>query len=188
MKRQRGVTFIGMVIIAGIGVVSAIGFFARHEMRRLAALSLLALAGIVVLNLVLDLNSNEVRQSFFGKVARSVEELSVDEYSDLRSINLNWRGYETSRAFGTYTSGDPLQLLTGQGFGAQVDLGLFMPLGTSGGHRENLRFVPVLHNGYAYLLVKGGPLAIVLFAYAMMWLYMIGKNKAHGNAGGSRAS
>ena len=171
-----------MVIIAAIGVAAAFGFFARQELPRTVALAIAALAAIVVLNLSLDLNSDDVRQSFLGKIARSVEELSVDETSDIRSINLNWRGYETSRAFSTYAAGNPVQWLTGQGFGKQVDLGLFMPLGTSSGFVENIRFAPVLHNGYAYLLVKGGPISIALFMYSMIWLYRVGRKRASGPA------
>lgn len=175
-----------MVLIAGIGVISAAGFFARREVRRLSAVALLAVVGIATLNATLDLGSDETRQSFLGKIARSVEELTVDEYSDLRSINLNWRGYETARAVRTYLGGTPVQLIAGQGFGAQVDLGLFMPLSSSGGVRERIRFAPILHNGFAYLLVKAGPVAIVLFGYSMFGLYKVGRGGA-GYAGAGTA-
>ena len=167
-----------MVIMAGIGAMSAAGFFARRELRRMIGLIVIVLAAMLALNATLDLNSDEARESFLGKIAKSVEELTVDEYSDLRSINLNWRGYETSRAMRFYVSGSPVQLLTGQGFGAQVDLGLFMPLSTSSGRIERIRLVPILHNGYAYLLVKGGPISVALFAYAIVWLYLVGRRNA----------
>lgn len=54
-----------------------------------------------------------------------------------------------------------------------------MPLGSSSGGRERIRFAPVLHNGFAYLLVKSGPISIVLFAYSMTWLYGVGRRRAN---------
>ena len=37
------------------------------------------------------------------------------------------------------------------------------------------RFIPILHNGYAYLLVKGGAVAVILFGYVLLWLYRVGR-------------
>lgn len=90
-------------------------------------------------------------------------------------------GYETSRALETYTSGTPVQVLLGQGFGKQLDLDLFIALGWGDtGERERIHFAPILHNGYAYLLFKAGPISLVMVAYALAWLYVTGRRKAGG--------
>jgi hypothetical protein len=131
---------------------------------------------IGTLHMVVDTDTAEAKRSFVGKLARSIDEMSVHEYYDLRSINENWRGYETAKALTLYRSGSALQLLFGYGFGAQVDVGLFMKLGSPQDRHGLERSIPILHNGYAYLLVKGGAVAVGLFLSAMAWLYLPGRS------------
>jgi hypothetical protein len=112
-------------------------------------------------------------------MAHSFEELSIQDYQDRKSIMTNWRGYETSRALHTYLAGSPVKLITGRGFGTQVDLGLFIALGTgTTGERVRINYAPILHNGYVYLLVKAGPIAVALALYALAWLYRTGRRHA----------
>jgi len=168
-----------MLMVAAIGVLAAFGLFARRRWSRVAVVIAVGLVSIAALRLSVDVESSAAQRSFLGKIARSVDELTVSEYTDLRSININWRGYETARALRTYRDGSPAQWLLGQGFGAQVDLGLFMPLGTGArGERVPVRFVPILHNGYAYLLVKGGIVAVALYLYFLFWLFRVGSRSA----------
>ncbi len=146
--------------------------------RTLRAL-LVAGAGLAALLLVLNaaIGSGlglDDKDSFVSKLARSVQELWVSDYTDLRSINENWRGYETSRALKEFADGTPLQWVVGQGFGAKVDLGLAMRLGgataaTGAVYSE----VPVLHNGYAYLLVKTGLVGVLAYLLSLGLLYRI---------------
>ncbi len=165
-----------MMIVAIIGVLAAAGIFARREWQRIVIIAVSGLLVIYVSNLSVDVDSREVQHTFVGKIARSLDEISVQEYTDFKSINENWRGYETARALKLYSSGSPVEWLFGRGFGAQVDLGLAMPLGGGAGEQRELkRFIPILHNGYAYLLVKGGAVAILLFGYVLSWLYSVGR-------------
>lgn len=138
---------------------------------------------LLVLNVTIDSALELDKQSFASKLARSVEELWVSDYTDLRSINENWRGYETSRALKEYADGTPLQWVVGKGFGAKVDLGLAMRLGgataaTGAVYSE----VPVLHNGYAYLLVKTGLLGVLGYLLSLALLYRIAERR--GSVGG----
>lgn len=96
--------------------------------------------------------------TFRGKIARSLRELKVKEYSNFRDINLNWRGYETKKAIETYNSGTLLKKMFGQGFGALVDLKMEMELAG-----EKFTKIPILHNGYAYILVKTGIAGIICY-------------------------
>ncbi|MBY0579659.1 MAG: hypothetical protein K2P57_11510 [Burkholderiales bacterium] len=96
--------------------------------------------------------------SMLDKFLFSFQEIRVVDYRSMSMINEHWRGYETARALYTYSLGTPLQYLIGGGFGANVDLGLFMDLGG-----ERIRFAPILHNGYMYLLVKTGMIGLFLY-------------------------
>ncbi|MBC7490512.1 MAG: O-antigen ligase family protein [Glaciimonas sp.] len=166
-------------LVAIIGVMAAVGIFTGKEVFRVAVVILIGAVLIVILRLSINTNSPDATKSFLGKVARSTEELTVENYDDLKSININWRGYETSRALIYYSSGNPMNWLVGYGFGAQVDLGLMMPLGSGPrGERTPIQFVPILHNGFAYLLVKGGAIAVCLFMSVIIWLYLLGRRSA----------
>jgi len=125
---------------------------------------------------VADLDSSEARSSFLGKMARSVEELWISDYSDMKSISDNWRGYETAQALKQYANGTPLNWLAGQGFGTLVKLGVGMRLGGSGDDagRTLYHAIPVLHNGYAYLLIKGGAIAVAAYLAFLAMLWRIG--------------
>ena len=172
-----------MLIVILISGLASSGVFARREWLRIGLGLTIALLAIVMLRAIVDIDSSDATKSFVGKLARSTEELTVNEYADLKSINLNWRGYETARALNYYSSGDPLEMLFGYGFGAQLDIGLLMPLGSGpSGERILVRYVPILHNGYAYLLLKGGLAALALFGYALVWLYRLGRRGAAGKS------
>ena len=62
-----------------------------------------------------------------------------------------------------------MQYLFGQGFGTLIDLGLYIPLGD-----EVIRFAPILHNGYMYLLVKTGVIGVLIYLVFLYKLVRIG--------------
>lgn len=101
--------------------------------------------------------------SLSDKFLHSVQEIRVKDYVSIAEINQNWRGYETARALRTFRQGTPAEYIVGQGFGALVDLGLAMPLGA-----EKIRFAPVLHNGYMYVLVKTGVAGLLLYLLTLV--------------------
>lgn len=108
---------------------------------------------------------NEVG-TFRSKLTRSFTEVTVSNYGDEKSINDNWRGFETYRALETFSSGNVMHKIFGQGFGALTDLGFYMPLG-----EQHFRYIPVLHNGYAYILIKAGIIGV--FLYFIFYLKII---------------
>lgn len=165
-----------VMIVTLVGCMSALGFFAKKELQHISLVGAAAAVILIVLNLSLDVSDREVQHTFAGKLARSMDEISVQEYTDFKSINENWRGFETARALKLYCAGNPFQWLFGYGFGQQVDLGLAMPLGSSAGGEGTLkRYIPILHNGYAYLLVKGGAMSVLLYIYVLAYLYLVGR-------------
>ncbi len=164
-----------MSVVVVVGLLAMAGFLVRREWLRVGAAALAGVLALLALNLVIDTSSTEAKRSFLGKLARSVDELEMRDFSR-GQIDDNWRGYETHRAVQTWSAGGPWQQVVGRGFGAQVDLGLFQNL--SRNPRDAVRFIPVLHNGYAYVLVKTGLVGIALYLAALGWLYSVGRRQA----------
>ncbi|MBY0579219.1 MAG: O-antigen ligase family protein [Burkholderiales bacterium] len=134
--------------------------------RRRVVLLIAGMASLVVIGMSLPV-AQEIgwNATLIDKALYSLQEMRVMNYVSLASINEHWRGYETLRALYTYSLGTPLQYLIGGGFGTNVDLGFFINLGG-----ERMRFAPILHNGYMYLLVKTG--MVGLFFYLLL-LYRV---------------
>jgi O-antigen ligase len=131
-----------------------------------AAFRIAIAAGVFI---VIGIISNEVYTAetetnpdltLVGKIMYSMKELQISDYEDIVEINRNWRGFESYLALQTYASGSSADYLFGKGFGTNVELGFTMTL-----MEEEFDRIPVLHNGYLYLLVKTG--AIGLLAYLL---------------------
>jgi len=100
------------------------------------------------------------RMNMFGKIAHSIEEISVSDYATEEKINQNWRGYESYKAILTFTQGSALEQVIGRGLGALIDLGIHMQLS-----EITYRYIPILHNGYLYILVKAGLMGLLLYVW-----------------------
>jgi hypothetical protein len=165
-----------LMVVMLIGGLAVGGFFARREWLRLGLLIVMVISVLVVLQDTVDTTSVQAKHSFVGKLARSLDELETTERMSKRQIDDNWRGYETARGLATWRSGNAAQLLVGQGFGAQVDLGLFQNLTRN--PRDAVRYIPVFHNGYIYVLVKTGLVGLLLYAAALASIYVHGRRHA----------
>ncbi len=108
---------------------------------------------------------------FLNKVANSGSEVKVRAYETFQDINNNWRGYEAYRATKTYEGYSTLDKIFGGGGGALVDLGFAMQLSTA----QAFQYIPIMHNGYMYLLVKTGIAGLVLFALLVLQLLVLGR-------------
>jgi len=101
-----------------------------------------------------------LKGSVVGRLAYSIDEIAISDYSTAENISRNWRGFESYRALLTYSQGSVLEQVGGKGFGALVDLGIQIQLGS-----EIFRYIPKLHNGYLYLLVKTGLIGLLLYIW-----------------------
>jgi hypothetical protein len=147
------------LMVAIILCFSLLGWVSRINRRFVLAITLIML-GYIAFAVVTPENETG---TFRSKIVRSVTEVAVSDYLDMSDIQNNWRGFETYKAVETYLSGNTQQYVLGQGFGALVDLGFYMPLGGEGD--VSFRYVPITHNGYVYILVKVGLLGLVCYAY-----------------------
>ncbi len=114
-------------------------------------------------------------ETFRGKIARSVREVVAKEYTNYKDITINWRGHETWKALETFRSGNVRQKILGHGFGALVKLDMTMILAG-----EEFTEIPILHNGYAYILVKTGILGII--CYLLYYIILLYRSRPSANS------
>lgn len=145
------------IVIAIIFLLSLWGVLSRVNLRLILVIVVLSAGFVTIIATVPEGETGTLR----SKLARSVTEVAVSNYEDLTDINTNWRGFETYRALLSFSSSSVAQQILGQGFGALVDIGFDMEFVRVG---VQLRYIPILHNGYAYILIKAGMLGVLLYA------------------------
>ncbi|WP_446745440.1 O-antigen ligase family protein [Silvibacterium acidisoli] len=116
------------------------------------------------------LSTPAATQSFFEKSMNTGHEVELQSYDTMAEINDNWRGFEGYKAFEAYNDFSWPEKIIGGGFGTLVNIGFSMNLGGP----EEMQELPVLHNGYLYLLVKTGVLGIVIFFAYLVYLTRLG--------------
>jgi len=168
------------LVVVGIGVAALIGCFGRREWWRVGLPAvLLVLAGYIA-QLYVDTESDYALQTYGGKLARTLQELTVGDSLGARDINLNFRAFETNRALDQYAAAPVQEMVFGQGFGATVDLGITMPLQISDTGFRGVRHIGIFHNGYIFLLTKVGMVGLLLYVGVMAYLYGVGRRRADG--------
>lgn len=135
-------------------ILALSGWLSTIRLSTVLGLVGLCFASLIVVATTPDDESGTIRSKF----TRSLTEVSTTSFVDDADIHGNWRAFETNRALGSFSSSTVLEQVLGQGFGALVDIGLEMKLGI-----DVLRDIPILHNGYAYILIKTGMLGILLY-------------------------
>jgi len=153
------------IAVAIVLALSLLGTLSRLNLRFVLAVVVLVV-GFLLITVSVPTNETGTLRS---KLANTVAEIAVSNYRDMSDINANWRGFETYRAMQSFSTGSVVQQILGQGFGALVDLGFVMEFGKVVG--VQLRYIPILHNGYAYILIKTGLLGLV--CYVIFYLYVI---------------
>jgi hypothetical protein len=158
------------LVLLTLTAVTSLNLSYRNIIRAAAALA----SAIVLFLMTADLNFSDGGPSegytFFQKVSVSAGELRISEYYEKTDINRFWRGFESYRALQEYGTGDTLSRIFGKGFGSLVDLGFVMTLAD-----EEFDKIPVLHNGYLYLLVKTGVAGLAAFMLYLLFLFRRGK-------------
>ncbi len=129
-------------------VVMLLVLFHRSIGRRLfASLAVVSVAGVVIWFLVFRAPGSMAA----AKLLNSFTEIFATDFADPRNIHINYRAFEALQAMLMIRDADLARRTLGLGLGTQIDLGQYVQL--SGGLR---RYIPILHNGYAYLFVKSG--------------------------------
>ncbi len=133
--------------------------------RKTAFLSISVILCLVMVFIL----SIETDNLFILKIQNAVSEISnTREFSGYDDVGAYYRAYETQQAMKTYNSGTEAELIFGHGLDKLVDLNIYVDL--AGTER---RFIPVLHNGYAYLLIRTGILGVILFGLFFLRAFFI---------------
>jgi hypothetical protein len=93
-----------------------------------------------------------------SKMLGSFNELKMGDYNTEQDINMQYRGYESFMALRSFMEGGTEGWIFG-GLGRVVDLKTFVRLGED----TDFQFIPVLHNGWMYLLVKMGIAGVLTY-------------------------
>jgi hypothetical protein len=163
-------SIISLVVLVAC-IYGWIDFYNTKRLIKVTVAILLLVSVVLILPTPQPVTQNP---TLIEKILHSANELKVQDYRSIQSINNNWRGYETARALKTYKDGEYWQYVVGRGFGTSVDLGLYIKLG-----EDMIRFAPILHNGYMYLLVKTGALGLMLYLLMLVLLIRLGTNYSH---------
>ncbi|GAB3747505.1 hypothetical protein [Spirosoma pomorum] len=96
--------------------------------------------------------------AFIDKSLNSLNEVNVLNYSTEEEINGNYRGYETFMALKEFNDGSITEIIFG-GLGRLVDL----EINVMGLQEGGMRYIPIFHNSYIYMLIKNGIAGILVF-------------------------
>jgi hypothetical protein len=144
--------FVVMVVLT----LALLGLVTRVNLRTILVAVVLVVS---LFAMVVTTPEGEVG-TFRSKLIRSATEVAVSNYETRKDINDNWRGFETYQVLASFSNGNIQQQILGQGFGALVDLGFYIGLGET-----DLRYIPIFHNGYAYVLIKTGLLGLAFYVF-----------------------
>ena len=91
-----------------------------------------------------------------------IPKIDLNNHADLWD---HWRAYEVSRALNDMST-KKVNYLFGKGFGSLVDLKTTVNLGG-----QDMRYIPILHNGYAFVFYKTGLLGLLVYFTFLFYLY-----------------
>ncbi|WP_299012653.1 O-antigen ligase family protein [uncultured Polaribacter sp.] len=119
-------------------------------------------------------------QSGFESFLYKMKNAPAEVFSPAKSIDKKnhknlwdrWRAYEANMALSQMSTYD--EYLIGKGLGSLVDLEFAAPLG-----EKNIRYIPILHNGYVNILFKSGVFGLVFYLLLLfsLSLFSYKKNK-----------
>lgn len=152
-------------------------YFAIHGYTKLTRKGVLYLSLIAALVVALfaslqtmDLDRSSLGfEGFLYKIKNAPSEILItkidkDDHADLWD---HWRGYEANKAFEQLNTQSDFGYAFGKGLGSLVDLGFYAPL-----NRDKIRYIPVLHNGFAYIMVKAGFVGVFIYLLFLAYLYI----------------
>ena len=143
-------------------------FFKIINLKKILLISaLVCITGLITINFSgFEERKDGEDVTFTNKLIGSILEIaSSDDYESERDIIVKYRGYESLMAFQTFNSSTFIEKLFGKGFGALIDLEMDVQLG-----ENSFRLIPILHNGFLYILIKTGILGI--FVYFLFYFYL----------------
>ncbi|MEL0455267.1 hypothetical protein WJN01_03420 [Flavobacteriaceae bacterium SZ-1-7] len=94
-------------------------------------------------------------------------DLDIDIHNH-ESLWDHWRAYEAFKAIQQIKDTNySVGWFFGKGLSSQVDLGFEVPL-----DGKRFQYIPIIHNGYVYVLFKSGILGLLMYFYFLVFAYM----------------
>ncbi|MCQ2269070.1 MAG: O-antigen ligase family protein [Bacteroidaceae bacterium] len=121
----------------------------RRNMKKFVVLTGICIS--LVIALIAFFPSSSIIELFLN----SGEEMAIQEYTSMADVNKNYRGYEAFCALADYAALPTFNQIFGGGCGQLVDLGELSPF--------EFQYIPILHNGYPYFLIKMGVFGMIIF-------------------------
>jgi hypothetical protein len=181
VRRGQAAALLGLISIAvivsnsRITIIAALvmalawaGLFSRTR-RALLGGGVVALLLILLWQVLPEYSGGELTVAV--KLRRSLEEVLLTDNFDTTQMILNWRGFEAYNAQIMFDQASTLRQLLGNGLGATVDLGQEVVLSDE----VSFRFLPILHNGYYYILIKYGVIGVLIYSIAVLRFGLLGK-------------
>lgn len=135
----------------------------KNELKHIAIL----LSVIVILFIgIFYLMPSDVKNPFLEKVLNSLSEVDTSQsFLSVGEAMNNWRAYEIQAAQTQWKSSEMLIQIFGNGFGKGIEV-KYIPSNWVGVGENNE--IPLLHNGFYTMLIKGG----ILGTLALIWLFV----------------
>ena len=90
--------------------------------------------------------------------SQTMKELTFDESNTVEDIGTKYRGFESYRAAEKIINGNTINKFMGFGLFESIDLGVYVDLGG-----YTMSSIPILHNGYLYLIIRLGILGLIFY-------------------------
>ena len=147
-------------------IILFISFFIISELYKLLKIKNILRIAIFssFIFFIIAISFNIFENSLFkDKISKTFEELVIKDYSGSVDINLFWRGYESYKGIEVYSNSSWPEFFIGRGFGYLLNLGFVQTL-----RDEPMQYIPILHNGYVYILLKTGFLGLLCY----LWFFI----------------
>lgn len=98
----------------------------------------------------------------YNEVFQTIDPYKIDK--DKRSLWKQWRAYEAKIAIIEIEKNNAW--LFGKNFGSKIDLGFEVFL-----QKKWVQYIPLIHNGFVYVLLKTGILGLIFYFIYILYLY-----------------
>lgn len=126
--------------------------------------------GIIVLTGIGAIIAKNPNNTTVKVILHSSDEMSATNFTTAAERNNNYRAYERYRAMKQFNGYPLLEKAFGGGFGEKIDM-VISPVGA--------RYIPILHNGYPYMLIKTGYFGMIcffLFGFLLIRMMLFHRN------------
>ncbi len=151
------ITLLGLVLM----VVAWAGVFASLKKAMIGGI-ILVLLSLLAWQMLPEYQGGEL--TAFNKIRRSLEEIMFTDAYDGTAMIMNWRGFEAYNAQLMFDYGSVWEKLFGFGLGAEVNLGFAVQMS----QEMMFQYLPTLHNGFYYILIKFGIVGLVIYTWAVL--------------------